>query len=635
MNNSIKIEVRHIILLFVLLASTSCQARENKIVKIPILKANYPVIDGDLSDSAWKYAERFTDFKEWNPDAGSEPSEKTEVYLTYNKNHIYIGIHCYDSEPAKIMMHNYVKDNELIARDDWVAIALDIFNDELMAYFFMVNPFGNQIDGTLNMDGHPGLNFSETWMSAGKKTDDGYSVELAIPFSSLPYHFDRKNAIMGFKVARFISRKSEEVDYPEFQRNDVPHLSQFQKIQFSDIQEKKNKIQLPVIDEKAGYHSKERLSKNYDTKTLDGRIHAWGDASVIDYLLFPKRDINHSNNTFRFPNRIQENWVESKFAGINYFGNKQIKNLDAFLLHTQTTSFIIIQNDTIRYEKYFNGHNRESIATSFSVAKSFVSTLVGKAIEEGYIKSVNDPITKYIPELLTRDPAFREIKIKDLLKMSSGLRYEESSGDDDVITYYHPDLKRAALEEAEIMEKPGNHFLYNNYNPLLVGIILERTTGKTVSKYLEDKIWKPIGMEYSASWSLDSKDKGFEKMESGLNARAIDFAKFGQLFLKKGIWQGRQIISSQWINEATQPGNEESSYYPDGDFFNSVGGYYRYFWWGLKRVNGLNDFFALGNKGQYIYVSPQKNLVIIRNGVEYGIPSMRWGIIFYEFASKI
>ena len=204
-------------------------------------------------------------------------------------------------------------------------------------------------------------------------------------------------------------------------------------------------------------------------------------------------------------------------------------DFDAFLAKNRTQAFIVIQDDAILYEQYFNGASRDSIVTSFSTAKSFTSTLIGIAISEGYIHSVDDPITDYLPELAERDPAFANITIRDLLMMSSGIKYVEFPfvNGDDAKTYYYPDLRQLALEDTHIVGLPGEQFHYNNYHPLLLGMILERATGTSVANYLQEKIWKPVGMEYPGSWSLD--EHGFEKMESGINARAIDFAKFGRL----------------------------------------------------------------------------------------------------------
>ena len=211
-----------------------------------------------------------------------------------------------------------------------------------------------------------------------------------------------------------------------------------------------------------------------------------------------------------------------------------IDDPDSALEAAGTQAFIVIQNDTILYKRYFNGARRESIVTSFSMAKSFTSALVGIALAEGYIKSVDDPVTKYLPELAARDPRFSNITLRHLLMMSSGLQFTREDRpifiddifSDNSLAYYHPDLRELALENTRIIEPPGRHFLYNNYNLQLIGMVLERATGQNVSYYLQEKICKPISMEFDVSWSLDRQESGFELMQAGINARAIDFAKF-------------------------------------------------------------------------------------------------------------
>ncbi len=327
------------------------------------------------------------------------------------------------------------------------------------------------------------------------------------------------------------------------------------------------------------------------------RLVRWGDADVYDYQKFPTRELEASDSPFEFPLNLNENEIRTQFENAT--------DLDAFLEKNQTQAFIMIQDDEILYENYFNGASRDSIVTSFSTAKSFTSALVGIAISEGYISSVNDPITEYLPELAERDPAFSNITIRDLLMMSSGIKYSEPP--DNATTYYYPDLRQLALEKTKIIDPPGDYFHYNNYHPLLLGMILERATGTTVAYYLQEKIWKPIGTEYPGSWSLD--EAGFEKMESGINGRAIDFAKFGRLFLNNGTWNGKQVIPAEWVAESTQADTsvDYDSYYYDGFIFANGQGYYKYMWWGIQRDEQNYDFVALGNKGQFIYISPQKN----------------------------
>jgi CubicO group peptidase (beta-lactamase class C family) len=348
-----------------------------------------------------------------------------------------------------------------------------------------------------------------------------------------------------------------------------------------------------------------------------------------DYLTLPARELTASSNPFHFEvDTSMETQVQEAFQT-----NPGIPDLDTFLSDTGTWAFLVIQDDTIMYERYFQGYQHDSLVTSFSVAKSFDSALIGIAIEEGYIKSVEDPITDYLPELAERDPRFQDIHIRHLLTMASGLRYDDDRivlPEDDNLTYAFDDLRHLALTETEVVEPPGVTFLYNNYNPLLLGMIIERATGQSVTSYLQDKIWTPIGMEYDGSWSLDSEESGFEKMESGLNARPVDFAKFGRLYLNGGTWEGQQIVPSQWVNDSTQ----------DNGLIQDDLIYYGYMWWGEKCRPGSQDFLAMGNYGQYIYVSPAKNLVIVRNGESYGVENggeewIVWGDIFCQFSETL
>jgi CubicO group peptidase (beta-lactamase class C family) len=178
------------------------------------------------------------------------------------------------------------------------------------------------------------------------------------------------------------------------------------------------------------------------------------------------------------------------------------RDLERFLAASDTTAFLILRGDTLLYEGYFNGYDHNSTQTSMSIAKSVLGALVGIAIAEGRIGSVTDPITRYVPELLRRDRRFARITLRHLLTMRSGLRYQEGGTpwSDDTATYYAPDLRAAALRNTEIVEQPGRRFHYNNYNPLLVGLALERATGMPVATYLERKLWQPLGMEADGSW---------------------------------------------------------------------------------------------------------------------------------------
>jgi CubicO group peptidase (beta-lactamase class C family) len=361
----------------------------------------------------------------------------------------------------------------------------------------------------------------------------------------------------------------------------------------------------------------------------------WGDSDIKDYERFPFRTIENAPPTFQFSNvQSADSTANPLLSSIQLDSiapntEEGIKNgwinLDKFLASTGTTAFIVIEDDKVLYEKYFNGYQRDSIGTSFSIAKSITSALIGIAIDEGLIANVDDPVTKYIPELKEKDSRFDQITIKNLLTMSSGLRYVEEGlpWSDDTKTYYDTDLRSLALS-SKIEQAPGKTFHYNNYNPLLLGLILERVTNKPVSQYLEDKIWKPLGMDAPGSWSLDSDASGFEKMESGINARAIDFAKIGRLFLNNGNWNSKQIISEEWVNESTRP-----------DTITDTVPFYQYMWWvdPFSADRTRYNFYAAGNYGQFIYVIPEKNIVIVRQGYESGYDN--WTSLFQHLGSNI
>lgn len=362
------------------------------------------------------------------------------------------------------------------------------------------------------------------------------------------------------------------------------------------------------------------------------RLLRWGDSDVYDYQKFPARDMSASQTPFKFEIDLQDAAVIDQFNSMPAVQG----DFEQFLPDTGTQAFIVIQDDAILYERYFNGGSHDGMVTSFSMAKSFTSALIGIAIGEGLIDSVNDPITDYLPELEQRDPAFSRITIRDLLLMSSGIRYQEFPfvNGDDAKTYYYPDLRDLALNQTEIAGPAGDAFLYNNYHPLLLGLILERATGMPVADYLEQMIWQPIGMAFDGSWSLDAR--GFEKMESGINGRAIDFAKFGRLFLRQGDWDGTEVIPEAWVQESTSIDKTlTDGYY--GEHFREelASGFYKYMWWGVERPGEVDDFAALGNHGQFIYISPHKKLIIVRHGEKYGVNYPEWLRLFFDFATAL
>lgn len=345
-----------------------------------------------------------------------------------------------------------------------------------------------------------------------------------------------------------------------------------------------------------------------------------GESKVTDYQFFPERLIQRSTDPYDYQYEIDKNMGKLACIYTDLDGEQHTEPLLSILKNNDTTSIIVIQDDTVQYEKYLNGYSKDSVQTSFSSVKSVVSLLVGAAIEDGYIESVDQHISDFIPEFKNTD--FESITIKNLLMMRSNIKYVEGLAwfTDDAKTYYMPDLRNLALHHITIDRDYSGQFHYNNYHPLLLGIVLERSTGQSVSDYFYKKIWNKIGAEHDASWSLDSAETGFEKMESGLNFRSLDYAKIGSMLLHRGTWNGQSIINDAWINESAFAGKPLGS--DDNKFLSNKNIGYQYMWYSVKNDKGGQDFFAAGKYGQYLYISPENNVVIVRTGVDTG--SVEW-----------
>jgi CubicO group peptidase (beta-lactamase class C family) len=354
-----------------------------------------------------------------------------------------------------------------------------------------------------------------------------------------------------------------------------------------------------------------------DESTI-ARALIWRESDVGDQHRFPARRIPAGAHPSPLPAGVEANLV---LRG-------EGKGLDGFLRETDTRAFVVVHEDRVVRERYFGGSARESLQTSFSVAKSFVSTLVGIAIDEGLIRSVDDRVTDYLPELAARDARFQKITLRDLLTMSSGIRYREGGFPwpfgDDTYTYYGVDLREVALNRTRIAQPPGIAWQYNNYHPLLLGLVLERATGASVSEFMARRLWQPLGAEADATWNLDSERSGFEKMESGFNARAVDYARFGLLFLHDGEWNGRRIVSKHWVREATGADKTTDQAYYHG---------YRYFWW--LDLDRPGRFYALGKYGQYIYVAPDADAVVVRLGRDWGVDNVTWLSTLRQVADQL
>ena len=374
----------------------------------------------------------------------------------------------------------------------------------------------------------------------------------------------------------------------------------------------------------------------YQSPEYARRLVMYGQSDINDYLIFPERAVENGDSVSILEKG--DGTIPQSISWYNPIAQKErVENLVELFELTDTNAFIVLRDDKILYEGYFNGTAPDSIHTSFSAAKSFVSALIGAAIADGSIASVDDPVVKYIPEIAGR--GLDSMTIRDLLLMNSGIRYEYNRDlpfyrhpfGDDSLTYYSPDLRKTALRVEADGTLNDKQFHYNNYHLLLEGLILERVTGMTVSEYTQEKLWKPMGAEYPASWSLDSEDSGFEKMESGINARAMDYARFGSIFLHDGFWNGVQILPAEWVQEATAPLKPDARDYGPAE---EIGFYYKYHWNGLENADGTYDYYAEGHFGQYVYIAARKDVVIVRLGDETDYP-IYWPLVFQSLVNQM
>ena len=347
------------------------------------------------------------------------------------------------------------------------------------------------------------------------------------------------------------------------------------------------------------------------------RAVAWMEADTGDLRRFPSRPISAGAH----PLTLKGCPAEVGIPNLRVETQGKQMSLMQVLDSSETTSFLVVRDHCLLEERYGQGSHPEELQTSFSMAKSFLSALVGIAIARGDLQRLDEPITTYLPELADRDDRYTRITLRHLLTMTSGLHYEEHGlpWSDDALTYYSPDLRSAALS-ARVEEPPGRGWHYNNYNPLLMGLILERATGMSVASYMERYLWQPMGAQHDASWSLDSTDSGFEKMESGINATARDYARFGYLFAHGGQVAGRQVIPAAWVAAATAIDTRTD---PNPG--------YQYWWW--VDDARADRFYARGNLGQFVYVDAHTDLVLVRTGKEFGIPD--WPVVLRQVADQL
>ena len=275
----------------------------------------------------------------------------------------------------------------------------------------------------------------------------------------------------------------------------------------------------------------------------------------------------------------------------------------------ETVAFIVIKNDSIVFEEYWYGYSADSMSNSYSMAKSWVGTLIGVAIKDGDIKNVDQKVCDFLPNFC--EGRNTELTIRYLLTMSSGLNWTEDYYNpigQTAQAYYGSDLK-GLIMGLKVVETPGKVFKYHSSCSQLLAFIVEKATDKTISEYASEKLWKPIGAKHPALWNIDKKD-GDEKGFCCINSNARDFARLGKLYMHNGNWNGLQIIDSSYAKEATsvvdlldENGNKNINY-----------GYQ--FW--MTSYKDMHIYYARGLLGQYVICIPEKDMIIVRLGRNFG-----------------
>jgi len=331
------------------------------------------------------------------------------------------------------------------------------------------------------------------------------------------------------------------------------------------------------------------LIKAVSNTYLKGR----GGPSIDEYAIFENRTVKASSQPISWPTSIEYNSIKL--------------SSEELALHDELKSvaFLVFHKDSIIHETYWDQFNAESKTNTFSVAKSLIGLAIGAAIDDGYIKDINQKVSDFLPEFKAGKKA--EVAIKQLLQMNSGIDFGESYGDPFGFmakAYYGEDLYDLTIKK-DVTQTPGTIWKYQGGNTLLLSFIIQKATGKSVSEYFSERVWQPIGAENDALWNLDAEN-GREKAYCCFYSNARDFGKIGKLLLHNGVVDGKRVLSETYLNQATSAVNTS-------DDKGNIVDYYGFQIW-MTSYNNQKVIYARGIQGQYIVAIPDADLVIVRLG---------------------
>ena len=320
--------------------------------------------------------------------------------------------------------------------------------------------------------------------------------------------------------------------------------------------------------------------------------------------------IANGSQIYQFPVGKRANWIDTLNFTQPHCESKPFgEEMEAA---STTQGWLIIHNDSIVYEKYCGDFSADRMATIFSVSKSITSLMCGIAVDDGYIRSIDDPVTVYLPELKKEDPMWQKLTIRHLLDMKSGLDFNETyefSWKDlkylnamAKLNYGHDIMKQ--IKGLKFRCEPGTQRRYESMTAAILGVVIERASGKRYADYLSEKVWKPLGMEYRAVINIDSRKHDVAHSFGGISTTIKDLAKIGRLYLHNGEWDGKRIVSEEWIQQTID--------------FDSTNIGYHFNWYNINYEGYIrpehSGYYALGICNQILYVNPDKNLVMVRIG---------------------
>lgn len=294
-------------------------------------------------------------------------------------------------------------------------------------------------------------------------------------------------------------------------------------------------------------------------------------------------------------------WEEA----LEYNKTELPKNIVDDLIQSNTASFLVVKNGKLVHEQYWNGYNQLSKTNSFSMAKAVTVMLLGKALEEGKIKSIDDKFSDYFKEFKNKKFADK-LTLKNLAQMEAGLNWDEDYKNPflpNAKAYYGKSLIDTTFSR-NFKENPGERFEYQSGSTQLLGFAVKKAINQSLASYLSEKLWIPLGMEQNADWSTD--ESGMEKTYCCIHSNTRDFAKLGQLFLDNGKADDQQILNLDFINQMKSPTRNSEDTYGMG------------FW--INNDNPIKHYYFLGLQGQYIIMVPEHNMVIVRTGSYNNLP---------------